>query len=453
MKPIIIAGTQSGVGKTTVSSAVMRALANSGMNTAPFKAGPDFIDPKFHSFVTGNSSYNLDAWMMDEKTLRYLYKKNSSGKDIAIIEGVMGLYDGLGIEGTASTAHVARILEAPVVLVLDGRAISTSIAAIVLGFRNFDRDINLKGVILNNISGERHYQLLQEIIERFTDVECLGYLPLNKEHRLESRHLGLVPVDELHDLKAKVDILAEDVNRFINIKRLKEIADEIDIDDAGFEEIIPCINGKGLRIAVARDEAFNFYYQDNLDLMSGIGMELIEFSPLRDDGLPDDINGVYLGGGFPEIFAGELSKNLSMREDIRAKAEDGMTIFAECGGLMYLTKAIEHQNARHEMAGFFDCFVRMTGRLQRFGYVEVEYDGAVTKAHEFHHSILEDIKDRDMEYAYSVKKPQGDSWQCGLSKKNVLAGYAHIHFYSNPKFTEKILQRFNRHKDDPLRDQ
>lgn len=452
MNRIVIAGTQSGVGKTTVSAAVMRALTKSGKMIAPFKVGPDFIDPKFHAFVTGNNSYNLDGWMLDEDAIRYLFYKNTRGKDIAVIEGVMGLYDGFGTTAIGSTAHIARIVHAPVILVIDASGISRSIAAVVRGFIDFDSDIRIKGVILNNISGAGHYALIQEILSN-EGIKCLGYLPANTAYSLKSRHLGLVPAGELPDLARAMDCLAESAARFIDMDKIEAIAsgaDDIVCEDHARKKKYEYRADYNLRIAVARDEAFNFYYQDNLDLMLDSGIELRYFSPLRDTSMPEDIDGVYIGGGFPEIYARELSDNSSMLRDIKNKAEMGMPIYAECGGLMYLCSGIiGHDSRFHRMADFFRCNCVMTGSLQRFGYVEVEYGGMTVRAHEFHHSKLEDIHDGETQFRYSVHKPdKNESWRCGLSKKNVLAGYAHIHFYANRKFFEKLILGFTRYKHD-----
>ncbi len=449
MKAIVIAGTQSSVGKTTVSIAVMRALRNAGRNVAPFKVGPDYIDPKFHKFATGNLSYNLDSWMLSENTVKYLFNKHAQKKDIAVIEGVMGLYDGSGDEmhgntASGSTAHIAELTGAPVILVTDAHGMAESAAAMVQGYKNYDRDINLKAVILNRVSGESHYKLLKEIIERETGVRCIGYLSPDKEVSLKSRHLGLIPVEELDDLEKKIESLAASACKTIDMAGIEEISEIQPPAYYDSEDLHPGKIGHGLRIAVAMDEAFNFYYQDNLDLMKEAGIELVEFSPMHGNKLPEEVSGLYIGGGFPEEFADKLSANKGMLRDIKDKLANGMPAYAECGGLMYLTSGIIDKSSNlYNTVDFFQCRTRMTGRLQRFGYCEIEYKGIKVKGHEFHHTVLEDMQDPDIEYMYTVSNPGRDeAWQCGLFKRNVLAGYPHIHFYANLKFFEKIVELY-----------
>ncbi len=447
MKGIVIAGAQSSAGKTTVSMAVIRLLKNSGMDVVPFKVGPDYIDPKFHRFVTGNHSYNLDSWMLDEETVRYLFRKNSAGKDIAVIEGVMGLYDGSGFDSFGSTAHVAKILCAPVVLVLDAHGMSVSAAAMALGYKNYDPGLDLKGVILNRISGRSHYDLLKVAIERDTGLRCFGYLAPDKEFSLGSRHLGLVPVEELGDLERKVDALSELAGKTLDIKGLENISGISSSFEGCPANMNPGDIGRGLRIGIAQDEAFNFYYQDNLNLMKETGVDLCEFSPVHDARLPDNIDGLYLGGGFPEVFAEKLSANIALAKEIRERAENGMPVYAECGGLMYLCSGIIINNNFYPCVDFFKCRVKMTPRLQRFGYVEVMYNGIRTRAHEFHHTVLEDVDDSNFEYAYTVKKAnKNEEWKCGLTRRNVLAGYAHVHFYANMDFYRSIISLFRRNR-------
>ncbi|MBN2040590.1 MAG: cobyrinate a,c-diamide synthase [Spirochaetes bacterium] len=450
MKAIVIAGIQSGTGKTTVSMAVMRCLKNRGRNVAPFKTGPDYIDPKFHKFITGNSSYNLDSWMLDENTLKYLFRKNSMNKDIAVAEGVMGLFDGSGTDGTGSTAHLAKILGVPVVLVVNASGMSESAAAMVMGYRDYDRDVDLRGVIFNRVSGESHYSFLKKAVERDTGVKCLGYLAKNEEIKLRSRHLGLIPVEELDELEEQADALSVSAEETIDIDGIEEIAEINDPENNINGICFPEDAGKGLKIGMAMDEAFNFYYMDNLNLMKESGIDVVEFSPLNDEKLPENIDGLYIGGGFPEVFTEKIAANVSMREEIKQKALAGMPVYAECGGLMYLSTGIIPEDGKfYPAVDFFKCKTRMTKRLQRFGYIEVEYNGIITKAHEFHHTVLEDADETDFNYAYSVRNiNRGREWKCGLVKRNVLAGYPHIHFYSNPEFYGEIISLFRKGKAD-----
>lgn len=446
---IVIAGTQSGVGKTTISTGIMRALVLRGINTQPFKVGPDYIDPAFHSFVTSNKSRNLDSWMLDEETLKELFIKNSLNKEISLIEGVMGLYDGFGIEkDMGSSAHVSKILDAPVVLIIDGSGMSSSAAATVLGYKMYDKNVNIEGVIVNNVSGEKHYELLEKAIEKDTGIKCFGYLRKNSNIELESRHLGLVPSVEVENLEKKLDQLANMVEETIDIDgiiKLSKTASQVTIKNQ--KNTVP---KKLINIGVALDKAFNFYYQDNLDLLEQLGANLVYFSPLKDKSLPQDIHGLYIGGGFPEVFAKELEGNKAIRQAIKKASLEGMPIYAECGGLMFLTNSITTlENKKYEMVGIYNREARMTKRLQRFGYVHVNINKPcvlskgddVVKAHEFHRSALNEIVKEN--YAYKVDKIRDkriqNSWECGLIKNNTLGAYAHIHFYANRELATNFI--------------
>ncbi|MEW9122154.1 MAG: cobyrinate a,c-diamide synthase [Thermotaleaceae bacterium] len=439
----VLAGTQSGVGKTTISIGIMAALKKRGLQIQPFKVGPDYIDPAFHTFVTGNHSRNLDGWMLESKVIRELFLKNSRKKDIAVIEGVMGLYDGFGIEkDQGSTAHISKILDAPVFLIVNGNGMSASAAAQIMGYRDFDKEVNLKGIILNNLSGQKHYDLLKGAIEKYTDIPCIGYMQSNSAIQLKSRHLGLIPSVEVEDLKKKIDRIAEMIEETIDIDQIITIAENTKPID---ETALPKTNKiatQEVNIGIAYDKAFNFYYQDNLDLLEEMGARLIYFSPIEDKKLPKDIHGLYFGGGFPEMFSKELEENWEMRSAIRNAINKGIPTYAECGGLMYLTEAITNLDGnRHQMVGVFPTESKMTNRLQRFGYVHVNIEKPCVlteqpisiRAHEFHRSITEETE--NCSYGYRVEKwSDGEcinTWFCGFLKQNVLAGYAHIHFYNN----------------------
>ncbi len=450
MNALIIAGTSSNCGKTTVTLAIMGILTKKGYNVAPFKIGPDYIDPMFHKAVTKNNSYNLDGYMLDNDTLKYLFNKNCKNKSIAIIEGVMGLYDGLGTTEIGSTAEIAGILKIPVILVMQAKGISRSIAAIINGYKNFNNKINIKGVILNKVSGESHYNLLKEIIAKETKVECLGYLENDNAITFTSRHLGLIPAGEIIDLNIKIDSIIKKAEKTLDIDKIVNISkknyDNIKIKNINFN--IKDV-GKGLKVGLARDKAFNFYYRDNLDLMKESGIELFEFNTLNDDKLPIGIDSLYIGGGYPEVIPAILSKNKKLLKEIKNKLENGMPCYAECGGLMYLTSGIYDKDENlFQMVDFFKCKVKLTKTLQRFGYIEIDFDGIKIKAHEFHYSTLENIQKNDFDYKFKIKKVNNKKeWECGLAKKNVLAGYPHIHFYSNIDFFKKIIELFKEKKN------
>ena len=447
---IVLAGTQSGVGKTTLSLGIMGALKRRGLEVKPFKVGPDYIDPQFHSFVTGNPSRNLDSYLLEEEILRGLFLKNTSEGDIAVIEGVMGLYDGFGTKSDiGSTAHVSKLLKSPVILIINGAGISTSAAAMVLGYKNYDPKVNIMGVIINHVSGEKHYKLLKEAIEYKTGIKCLGYLKTNTNIQLESRHLGLIPTQEVESLREKLDAVIGQVEETIDLEGLVEIASSIEVLNAvGIE--VPRLE-ESINIAYAYDKAFNFYYQDNLDLLRDAGVNLIPFSPIEAPSLPSNLHGIYLGGGFPEIFAAELEENKNIRGEILNLASGGIPLFAECGGYMYLTKGIKDlQGRKFEMVGVLEGVAAMTSRLQRFGYNQVTImDNSILnkevgtiKGHEFHRAVVEVT---NVKPAYCVEKLRDekliDSWQCGQVKYNCVAGFPHFHFYSNLRFIEDFLSR------------
>lgn len=451
MKRVVIAGTHSGCGKTTVSLGIMAALTRRGKKVAPFKVGPDYIDPSFHRFVTGNPSYNLDSWLLDNDTVRYLFNKSNQNMDISIIEGVMGMHDGFGIDkSNGSTAHVAKIIKAPVILVVDGNAMSTSAAALVMGYTMYDKDVDVKGVIFNRVCGEKHYEMMRLVVERDLGIKCLGYLPKNIGVSLQSRHLGLIPADEVEELNKKIDVLTELVEKYIDLDALEDIANAKDIELAANPVKDIHMKYKGLKIGIAMDTAFSFYYEHNLQLMDEAGVQLLPFSPIKDTKLPAELDGLYIGGGFPETFAEKLEENVSMRKDIKEWLDKGLPAYAECGGLMYLTKGIvDLQGQYHEMVGFFDTKAMMTNRLNRFGYLNIETKTRIKiRGHEFHRSCIEE-NDR-LKYYYHVTKYREKfigEWKCGLVKNNVVAGYPHIHFYSNIGFLEEFLNKCQEFKN------
>ena len=447
----VLAGTNSGVGKTTITLGLLNAFRRRGLDVQPFKSGPDYIDPAFHTFVTGNVSRNLDAWLLPEEAIKYLMNKNGVGKDLSIIEGVMGFYDGHTVhKKKGSTAHLSKIVEAPVVLILNGSGISTSAAAIVHGFKSFDPDVNVAGVIINMVNSERHYEILKEAIETFSGVKCYGYLKKNPDMNLSSRHLGLIPSYEVDQLKEKIDLIGDMMEESIDFDGLLSLAQSAgDIESL---DVDPRVNFPGIKIGVPLDKAFNFYYQDNLDLLVKLGAELINFSPMEDTCLPDGLDGLYIGGGFPEVFARELSENTLMRKSIRAFVESGRPVYAECGGLMYLcNKIIDLEGDAFDMVGILPNESVMTKRLQHFGYVDVSLSqesligtaDMAFRAHEFHRSKVSEMDGDDRCYRVEKDKGNGDikQWQCGYRYKNFLGGYAHIHFYNNLEIPVHFLEK------------
>ncbi|MBS4535494.1 cobyrinate a,c-diamide synthase [Clostridium sp. D2Q-14] len=442
----MIAGTSSGTGKTTLSLGIMAALKRRKLDVRPFKVGPDYIDPGFHEFVTGNASYNLDSWMLKKDTIKYLFNKNMKDKDIGIIEGVMGLYDGFGTDRNTigSSAHVSKLLKTPIILVMDGRAMSTSAAAMVMGYKVYDENVDIRGVIINKVSGDGHYNLLKEAIERDTGIKCLGYLPKDLNISLNSRHLGLIPVKEVEEFNNKVDLLVNYIEKYVDLDSIIGMSKDVELIEFqrnyndSYREY-----GQGLKIGIMKDKAFNFYYQDNIDLLKEMGVEIEWISPLEDNRLPSNLDGLYIGGGFPEVFSKELQENTSFKTSLKEALESGLPTYGECGGLMYLTEGIEDlYGNNYEMVGFLPTRSVMTKRLQRFGYVEVESSNHINiRAHEFHHSKIIDNEDLDYEYKVIKRRPNRETkvWNCGIKKKNVLAGYPHVHFYSNIDFIKQLI--------------
>lgn len=457
VRKIVIAGTSSGVGKTTISLGLMKALKNRGLKVQPFKVGPDYIDPSYHTFITGRYSRNLDSYMLDDEKIKYIVSESSIDADISIIEGVMGLYDGFGTDiDNCTTSYTSKILKSPVILVINGKAMGASSAATVLGYQQLDKNVNIKGIIINNIKTESHFSIVKESIEKYCGVEVLGYLPPNKQLSLESRHLGLIPSMEIGSLEQKLNILASEIEKYVDLDRILEISEsEYVSSEYNLDQMIESKNlreyANGKTIAVAFDKAFNFYYRENIDLLYRIGLNVEFFSPLNDKEVPKS-DYIYIGGGFPEIYARELYINENMRNSILNSHKNGTPIYAECGGLMYLGSNLKDlDDVSYDMVGIFEGTSKMTSSLKRFGYcygiakidTVLSNKGEVIKGHEFHHSTFESSED----CAYTMVKERDSKklseWDGGYSKKNTLATYLHTHFYDNIDCLKNFLIRGN----------
>ncbi len=447
---IVVAGVTSGVGKTTVAVAIMHALRRKGLSVQPFKVGPDFIDPSYHTFVTKRQSRNLDVWMMGKQGVLDCFSGACQDADVAVIEGVMGLFDGMsGKDDFASTAHVAKILDAPVVLVVDAGKGARSIAAIILGFLHFDRNVRMAGIILNNVAGERHAGYITEALACKVKAPVVGIVQRNMEINMEERHLGLVPAVELQDAKSKAIVsAAKQVSDQIDIDRILDLCGSSPLPEAPARADF----AKNARIAVALDESFNFYYADNLDALRRSGAELVFFSPVHEPKLPGGIHGIVLGGGFPEVLADRLEKNQSMIKSIRKAVQQGAPVYGECGGLMYLTRSIrgyKGEKMARKMAGLVDADTLMTSRLT-LNYTAAECDGPVfgrarLHGHEFHYSLIENVA-RDSRFAYSMKKGRGITGDKDglIVNGSGLAAYMHLHF-ADAKLPERLVQACARH--------
>lgn len=443
---IIIAGEESGSGKTTVALGLMKALSKRGLRVQGFKTGPDYIDPSYYEIFTGRKGRNLDLWMLSEDAALELFERNSIGVDISVIEGVMGLFDGAYPDDKGSTAHLARVLKAPVVLVVNAEASSTSVAATVLGFKLFDPEVKIEGVILNRIGGEAHLGHAKKAIEEKTGIRVLGGIPMKEDISLEGRHLGLIPAGEKSNINDKTEKIAAFLQDYTDLESILKIANNSP-PMPSYEKTIFLGKARGpiIRVGLARDEAFSFYYEDNLDLLRFYGCEIVPFSPLRDKELPPNIDMIYIGGGFPEVYADVIEENLTLREEIKGFAISGKPVYAECGGLMYLGNRIQTIDGKgFRMVGVVPIKAVMNSRLQALGYREICVEtktglfeaGDKFRGHEFHYSEL--VREGELEFAY---KSRGRGGEDGICFKNTLASYTHLHFASNPQAARKIPER------------
>lgn len=470
MHAIVIAGTHSGCGKTTITLGILAALKKKGYTVQPFKTGPDFIDTGLHRLVTGRISRNLDIWMCGKQYVADCFRKYSRGTDIAVIEGVMGMYD-----GTCSTADLAAALGLPVVLVIDAYGMAESAGAMVKGFLSYESVIRengvllnspcprippslfpgIKGVIFNRIASDRHYRRVGESVR---DVPVLGYLPRDLDFRIPHRHLGLVVAEENPFEPTEIDKLADAILEHIDIEAIARISNSNTLPRSGSQKRGEAAPASAVTIAVAYDKAFCFYYEDNLDLLREAGARIVYFSPLSDPEIPEGADALYIGGGYPELHAGELSGNRSMLESIRGFSEMGKPVYAECGGFMYLTEGIfDVENLFHPMVRVFPFKTRMKKGRAGLGYREaiLKHDsvfgkkGSAIRGHEFHYSeVILPLKKGDFEdklpgvqTIYSVKDADNNYiYDEGFRIKNTLGSYIHVHFGSNKSIAESLIQ-------------
>ncbi len=459
MKPrLVIAGTHSGVGKTTLTAGLIAALRRRGLVVQPFKVGPDYIDPTYHALSAGRPCRNLDTWMLSSEQVQALFSHATQDSDLALIEGVMGLYDGAEYDSEAgSTAEVAKLLASPVVLVLDCRSMARSAGAVALGYRRFDPDLPLVGFIANRVGSESHGKGVAAAIERAAGLPVLGWLPRDGSLNIPERHLGLVPTAEPGRWADFIEAAAARVERHLDIERLLELAGWQSAAASFCSESVergraPVSSLAGKHpppvIAVARDEAFSFTYPDNLDLLEAAGARLAYFSPLHDAELPPGTGGVLLSGGFPELYAGPLAANVAMRESIRRAYARGLPIYAECGGLMYLTEIlVDLEGREHEMIGLLPGRSRMSGRLT-LGYrlAEAAGDswllarGETVRGHEFHFSLWE-ARPADLPPAYWIRpRNGGETPQAeGARLDHLWASYVHLHFWHKPELATRFV--------------
>ena len=468
-KRVVIAGTGSGCGKTTVTSGILQCLKNRKISAAAFKCGPDYIDPMFHEKILNTKSENLDLFFCGTEEVRRLAAEASQGCEIGVAEGVMGFYDGIGMTEEASTYEAAKALSAPVILVMGGRGMAASLLAVLEGFLHHREDSRIRGVIFNRLPAKLYGRLSRRVRE--LGVEPLGYLPADSRLEIGNRHLGLVTAGEIENLHEKMRLLARQMEETVDIGGILKIASEAEplsarvpekiaaaqkrvrerresFEGKNRQKIITAESGEFPRIALASDEAFCFTYRSSLTLLESLGAELVPFSPLRDGKLPEDIDGLILSGGYPELYAAQLEKNETMRRSVRHAAEEGMPLLAECGGFIYLHQAVEGADGggkMYRMAGVIPETCCRGKRLDQFGYISLTprksgmaaAPGDTLKAHEFHY-----WKSTDPGKDFTAKKADGSrDWQCGYSSETMYAGFPHLFLYSSPEAAARFVIR------------
>ncbi len=443
---LCIAGTHSGVGKTTLTLGLMAALKRRGLAVQPFKCGPDYIDAGHHAKACGCVSRNLDSWMMGEDGVRHSYARAVQCADIAVVEGVMGLFDGASATSAAgSTAHIAELLELPVILVINARGMARSIAAMAQGYARFMPSLRFAGIIANNVASQRHARILHDALQAADAPPLLGTFPHEERWKMPERHLGLISPTEQETKEEWFDDLGRGVEEHVDIDRLLTATG----GPRPLKPSPPSARRFTIRLAVARDAAFHFYYEDNLDLLRDMGAELVEFSPLNDAALPVGVDGIYIGGGFPEMFASQLAANAPMRKAIAGFAASGKSIFAECGGFMYLCRSLTDAEGKSwQMCGAFDAETKMHSRRVRLGYVQAATvadglfgpAGTDLRGHEFHWSSLVENEEQWPPVFEVRGADEQNRRTTGLRQGNVWASYIHVHFASNPEACRTWLQ-------------
>ncbi len=474
---IMFAGTKSGTGKTTITCGILKCLQGRGMSISSFKCGPDYIDPMFHRKVIGTDSYNLDIFLSGEEAVKEVFLEGSKDSDISVMEGVMGYYDGIGFTERSSSYEVAALTDTPVVLIIEAKGMGNSLGALLHGFLQYKKDSKIAGVIFNRLS-PMLYEAAQNKCEEL-GTKCFGYVPELKDIVIESRHLGLLMAEEIKNLGDILSRLSNELEKTVDIEGLLELAAE-----ASAVEYSTYIEGNGnngpvkpsntntesdlfkhselrsplyrniyqtpvirpVRIGVAMDEAFTFYYRENLRLLESLGGEIITFSPLKDGRLPKDLSGLYLGGGYPELHGERLSKNQSIREEIGECINQGIPVIAECGGFLYLQQELEDKEGKvYEMVGTFSGKAFPTGRLRRFGYVELKAEkdsmlaekGESLRAHEFHYWDSNIIGEDFL----VTKASNGQEWREVIATDRMYAGFPHLYFPGNEKAARRFLKK------------
>ncbi|MFZ5648736.1 MAG: cobyrinate a,c-diamide synthase [Bacillota bacterium] len=453
--PRLVVGAPCGrSGKTTVTLGLLAALKSRGLSVQPFKKGPDFIDPSWMTMVTGRACRNLDGFMMTGEMILDSFVKNAAGSDIGVVEGAMGLFDGGDIDGSGSTAEIAKAISAPVLLVVDTTRMTRSVAPLVRGFMHFDPEITIAGVILNKVARPRHESMLRQAIERYCGIPVLGVIPKGRQFTIPDRHLGLIPAAERDELMSSVEEIGRAAVHLFDMKKVMEVAGSapplaLPGDERAFHPPRPDNGSEKPVIGLFRDRAFTFYYPENIEALEAAGASLVYIDSLNDRVLPN-IDALYIGGGFPEVFAAELEGNDSLRRAVNNSVEAGLPVYAECGGLMYLARNLVWKDRKYRMACCLPFDVVMSDRPQGHGYEVVEVcsdnpffsPGMVIKCHEFHHSRVENIDEKEVSFAFRVARGWGiDGNRDGAVYKNVLACYSHIHARSCPEWAREMVKR------------
>ncbi len=446
---LLIGGAHSGVGKTSVTLALVHALKRRGLKVRAFKVGPDFLDPTYLKLASGHDCYNLDGWMMGQEYVKTIFEQTTAGYDIAIIEGVMGLFDSSSPDSLdGSSAQIAQWLQAPVALVANAGGVARSFAALATGFDNFEQDVNISGVIANHCGSKNHADLLAQVLSMNNAPPLMGGILKGAFPKLEKRHLGLVTANsEMLDEHA-LGQLADAIEQSVNLEKLISMAKSApSIPSGEYERTEPCNSIKG-RLGIAYDRLFHFYYPDNLHALEDQGIEIVRFSPLNDDQLPEGLDAAYFGGGYPETMPEELAMNRGMIDSINGFYKSGRPIYAECGGLIYMSQGVEDlEGRRHPFAGVLPSWCKMSDKFSSLGYVEAELKndslfgqrGVKLRGHKFHYSFLLDApeSDPDWDTVYTLTRPRTGKTQVeGYQKGSALISYAHLHFASKPGAAE-----------------
>ena len=451
---LVIGAPQGRSGKTTFTLGLLRAFSRQGMAVQPFKKGPDYIDASWHTAAAGYICRNLDSFFMGKQEICSSVLSQSIGKTITIIEGAMGFYDGLDLQGSSSTAEIAKVTRSPVLLVVDMTRMTRSVAAMVMGYQHFDPGVQIVGVVLNKVARARHEKLAREAIEEFCKIPVVGAIPKDVNLSIPDRHLGLVTNGEMKETDRLLDYLADIISDHVDLDKILRLAQNAPEIPSLAGDLVPNLAKYGAKnralhpkIGFIQDEAFSFYYPENLEALKQLGADLVPINALVDAQLPENLDGLYIGGGFPEVFAAKLEQNWDLRREIRLAGEKGLPIYAECGGLMYLGRSIRASSQSYEMVGLLPFDSQMESKPQGHGYTIMKansgqpwFEEAVEiKGHEFHNSRLINV-DPNVKFGFTVKRGNGiDGQQDGICYKNVFATYHHIHALGCPAWAERMV--------------